>query len=82
MVVAERVKSPAPIQLGEPIPNTRLMRRFERRREISPCYVGRQATHAPACEEAFEDADKIGERVVYVLGFTYVKIGGQWYVWG
>lgn len=80
--MAIATKPPSPIQLGEPIPNTRLMRRFERRHEIGPCYVGRQTTHLLACEEAFEDADRIGERVVYVLGFTYVKIGGQWYAWG
>lgn len=69
------------VQLGEPIPGTQLIRRFQHGSEISPMYVPAR-NEVEVQQNAIEAATAAGWRAVTVWGTTFVCFGGEWYAWG
>ncbi len=69
-----------PVQIGEPIPGTDLVRRWQGGKEISPMYSG--DTRDPLCDyHAIDHAERAGYRSVFVMGQTLVHMGDEWATW-
>jgi hypothetical protein len=68
-----------PIQLGEPIPGTDLVKRWQAGREFGPVYVGPEKLIPEALDKATDQALKAGYHGVVVFGDSYVFIDGEWY---
>ena len=74
-------KPDPPIQIGEPIPGTDLVRRWQGGMEIAPMYSG-DTRYDPDCDKAaMNQADRAGYCGVFVAGIKYVKLFGEWCVW-
>lgn len=76
----------SPIQFGELIQGTQLVRRFQGNREVTPLFqiTEKQYKTTPISqlfEQAKLQAMGQGFRSVYFNGITYVNIGGEWYTW-
>lgn len=69
------------IQLGETIPGTDLVKRWEKRQEVAPIYIGDLRASPDPLEVALQQALQAGYRSVVVVGSLYVHLGGSWYVW-
>lgn len=78
--MSDKTPTPAPIQLGTPIPGTQLTRRFQAGREISPLYVPEPGEFGVP-QHALEAAEAHGFSSVTVYGVTYVMLFGEWYTW-
>jgi hypothetical protein len=68
------------IQLGEPIPNTKLIKRWQDNREISPIYQPEKG-ETDVLDNAIKEAESVGYTVVTIGQSAYVKMGEKWYVW-
>lgn len=69
----------ASIQLGEQIPGTDLVKRWQAGMEIMPAYIGPEKLASQAVDAATEQATKAGYHSVVVMDVPYVLIGGEWY---
>ena len=73
-------KPDPPVQIGEPIPGTDLVRRWQGGHEIAPMFAG--DIRQPNAETvACQQAEQAGYRSVFVAGNTNVKLFGEWCGW-
>lgn len=69
-----------PIQLGQTIPGTDLVQRFQDGAEIAPAYMGNLG-HDGAVQTAMQQAFQAGYRSLFISGWQLVYLFGEWYTW-
>jgi hypothetical protein len=67
-----------PIQYGEKLPGTDLVRQFQDGREIGPVYMGAEKHLGHALDKAEQQAEALGYRQFYRGGLLYVRLFGEW----
>jgi hypothetical protein len=73
-------KASLAVQLGQPISGTKLVRRFQDGKQISPIYQP-EPNEIGVPLNAQAEAARVNEWSVTVNDVTYVQMFGQWYTW-
>ncbi len=74
-------RSNVPVQFGEVLPGTDLIRQYQNGKEVAPRYIGPERDLGQAVDKAEAQAERYGYRQFCHWETMYVQVFGEWCVY-